>query len=363
MQYEELNQKYGTVAKEMIPVLNEAVTQAVQADVAITGDDPASLTADFAPTHEFPLLRVVMGSTTDSAYEHQFLLDKSLAGLISSWMVGGEPPEEVGAEQLDAVKEMVAQVLGQLQAAFDGEEHAFTAGSVEVSEVAAQEDLGLPAEGLVATYRFTRGEEEQEHHITHVVQGDALSASEEETPAEETAGEETSGEEAVVGEETPGEETPGEETPAEEALDMGEDFATDLVGDEEGLVGTGDMDDLFGDTGDSETVIEASPADFEEFGETGASNGKGRQIDMLLDVELDVTVELGRKIMYVEDILRLGKGSVVELDKLAGEPVDILVNGKKLAEGEVVVIEDHFGVRLTHLMDARARIKSLGRGG
>ena len=65
--------------------------------------------------------------------------------------------------------------------------------------------------------------------------------------------------------------------------------------------------------------------------------------------------------MLVEEILRLGKGSVIELDKLAGEPVDILVNGKKLAEGEVVVIEDHFGVRLTQLIDASARIRSLGR--
>ena len=74
-----------------------------------------------------------------------------------------------------------------------------------------------------------------------------------------------------------------------------------------------------------------------------------------------MTVELGRKIMLVEEILRLGKGSVVELNKLAGEPVDILVNGKKLAEGEVVVVEDHFGVRLTHLINPRERIKSLGR--
>ena len=82
---------------------------------------------------------------------------------------------------------------------------------------------------------------------------------------------------------------------------------------------------------------------------------------MLLDVNLDITVELGRKVMNVEEILRMGKGSVIELNKLAGEPVDILVNGKKLAEGEVVVIEDHFGVRLTHLINPRERIRSLGK--
>ncbi len=355
MEYEQLNQKYGAAVNALMSVLSEAAKQAVQAEVTIKGDEPGPLTDEFAPGHEFPLVRVALGSTTDSAYEHQFLLDKSLAGLIFSWMVGEEPPEEVGAEHLDAVKEVVAQVLGQLQAALDGEEHAFTAGEVEVTEVTGQEDLGLPDGALVASYHFTRGEEEQEYLVTHVMKGDVLATAEGETPAEETSGEE------VVGEEAPGEETPEADTPGDETVDIGEDIAADLVGDEADLGAAGDMDDLFGDAGDSEAVIEASPAEFEGFEETGPSNGKGRKIDLLLDVELDVTVELGRKIMYVEEILKLGKGSVVELDKLAGEPVDILVNGKKLAEGEVVVIEDHFGVRLTHLLEARDRIKSLGR--
>lgn len=355
MEYEQLNQKYGGAANALMSALSEAVKQALQAEVTIKGDEPGQLTDEFTPGHEFPLVRIALSSTTDSAYEHQFLLDKSVAGLIFSWMVGEDPPEEVGAEHLDAVKEMVAQVLGQLQAALDGEEHAFTAGDVEVTEVTGQEDLGLPEEGLVASYRFTRGEQDQEYLVTHVVKGDVLTTAEGETPAEETSGKE------IVGEEAASEEVPGEETAGKETVDTGEDFVADLVGDEAGLGAADDVDDLFGDAGDSEAVIEASPAEFEGFEDTGPSNGKGRKIDMLLDVELDVTVELGRKIMYVEDILKLGKGSVIELDKLAGEPVDILINGKKLAEGEVVVIEDHFGVRLTHLLEPRDRIKSLGR--
>ncbi|MCH7496313.1 MAG: flagellar motor switch protein FliN [Candidatus Marinimicrobia bacterium] len=124
------------------------------------------------------------------------------------------------------------------------------------------------------------------------------------------------------------------------------------------------MDALFGDSGADTAgggIVEISQADFGDLGESAApANGRGRKIDMLLDVKLEVTVELGRKDMLVEEILRLGKGSVIELDKLAGEPVDVLVNGKKLAEGEVVVVEDHFGVRLTHLLETRERIKSLG---
>ncbi|UCH11791.1 MAG: flagellar motor switch protein FliN [Fidelibacterota bacterium] len=148
------------------------------------------------------------------------------------------------------------------------------------------------------------------------------------------------------------------------AADISEDQPIDLApGEEEALAGAEEEDlaALFGDAADEGGVVEVSPADFDELIEAAPGDGKGRKINLLLDVELDVSVELGRKIMIVDEILRLGKGSVIELNKLAGEPVDVLVNGKKLAEGEVVVVEDHFGVRLTHLLDPKERIKSLGR--
>jgi flagellar motor switch protein FliN/FliY len=81
---------------------------------------------------------------------------------------------------------------------------------------------------------------------------------------------------------------------------------------------------------------------------------------MLMDVEMEIYVELGKKTMLVKDILKLGKGSVVELEKAAGEPLGIFVNGRKLAEGEVVVVDDHFGIRITQLAGTKERIKSLG---
>jgi len=82
-------------------------------------------------------------------------------------------------------------------------------------------------------------------------------------------------------------------------------------------------------------------------------------IERLLDVSLMVSVELGRKHMQIKDILELGPGKIVELDKLAGEPVDLLVNGKVLARGEVVVVDENFGVRITDLIDPKERIKML----
>ena len=81
---------------------------------------------------------------------------------------------------------------------------------------------------------------------------------------------------------------------------------------------------------------------------------------MLLDVMLPVTIELGRTQMYIKKILDLERGSIVELDKMAGEPVDLYINNKKMAEGEVVVVDKHFGVRITNLIDPADRIKNLG---
>jgi len=77
----------------------------------------------------------------------------------------------------------------------------------------------------------------------------------------------------------------------------------------------------------------------------------GRNLDLLLNVSLQVTAELGKAKMNVRDILKLGTGSVVELDRLAGGPVDLLVNDKLVARGEVVAIDDKFGVRITELID------------
>ncbi len=83
------------------------------------------------------------------------------------------------------------------------------------------------------------------------------------------------------------------------------------------------------------------------------------KLDMLYDLQLVVSIELGRTNMLIRDILRLGRGSVVEFDKLVSEPVDVLVNGKKVAEGEVVVIDKHFGIRITSLVDPADRLRSL----
>lgn len=85
-----------------------------------------------------------------------------------------------------------------------------------------------------------------------------------------------------------------------------------------------------------------------------------QSIDFILDIPLEVTVELGRTSMLINDLLQLGQGSVIELNKLAGEPLEVLVNRKLVARGEVVVVNEKFGVRLTDIVSPIERVKSLG---
>lgn len=90
-----------------------------------------------------------------------------------------------------------------------------------------------------------------------------------------------------------------------------------------------------------------------------AAPQSARSMDLLLDVELPVTVELGHTQMPIKNILELGVGSVVRLEKVAGEPVDIRVNGKLVARGEVVVVDENFGVRILGLIDPDQRLSPL----
>ncbi|MEN8699470.1 flagellar motor switch phosphatase FliY [Bacillus infantis] len=104
---------------------------------------------------------------------------------------------------------------------------------------------------------------------------------------------------------------------------------------------------------------QVQPAAFSNFETHQLQETETKNLDMLLDIPLQVTVELGRTKRSVKDILQLSAGSIVELDKLAGEPVDILVNSRLIAKGEVVVIEENFGVRVTDIISQSDRIKKL----
>jgi len=105
----------------------------------------------------------------------------------------------------------------------------------------------------------------------------------------------------------------------------------------------------------------ARPVEFEPL-EPRRTSSSDRNLDLLLDVPLQVTVELGRTRMRIRDVLSLGIGAVIELERAAGEPVDLYVNDRLFARGEVVVIEENFGVRVTEILSPEQRLRTLSRG-
>lgn len=94
-------------------------------------------------------------------------------------------------------------------------------------------------------------------------------------------------------------------------------------------------------------------------GTTGTAGGETRNFDLLLDIPLEVTAEIGRSTLPLRELLQLTPGAVVELAKLAGEPLDVLVNGKLIARGEAVLVNDKFGVRLTDIVSPSERLEGL----
>lgn len=105
---------------------------------------------------------------------------------------------------------------------------------------------------------------------------------------------------------------------------------------------------------------QAAAAAFQDF--SGGSKGAtANDIDFILDIPVQLTVELGRTKIAIKNLLQLAQGSVVELDGMAGEPMDVLVNGCLIAQGEVVVVNDKFGIRLTDIISPSERIRKLNR--
>lgn len=113
---------------------------------------------------------------------------------------------------------------------------------------------------------------------------------------------------------------------------------------------------------DDLTDIDEDAEDLEEGeeGERASDPMDSKSLDLILDIPLTVTVELGRCKMLINDLLQLGQGSVIELTKLVGEPLEVLVNQKLVARGEVVVVNEKFGVRLTDIVTTMERVQSLG---
>ena len=112
--------------------------------------------------------------------------------------------------------------------------------------------------------------------------------------------------------------------------------------------------------GSQDSVEDYQPATFSDTGgAAGAAGSAGNNLDVILDIPVMLSMEIGRTSITIQELLQLARGSVVELDRMAGEPLDVLVNGTLVARGEVVVVNDKFGVRLSDVISPAERVGSL----
>jgi flagellar motor switch protein FliN/FliY len=110
----------------------------------------------------------------------------------------------------------------------------------------------------------------------------------------------------------------------------------------------------------NEETVTVQPVKFASFEDLSQTQGEAnKNLDILMDIKLQLTVELGRTELPIKKVLELTRGSIIELEKVAGEPVELFANGKLVAHGEVVVIEDNFGLRITSITDTEDRLKGI----
>lgn len=136
------------------------------------------------------------------------------------------------------------------------------------------------------------------------------------------------------------------------------DNVEDQVSDDDWAAAMGEQATVEATT---ETAAPAAAAVFEQFSNAASEPATPQGFDMIMDIPVSLTVELGRTKISIRNLLQLAHGSVVELDGLAGEPMDVLVNGTLIAQGEVVVVNEKFGIRLTDIITPQERMRKLNR--
>jgi len=293
--------------QELEPVVKTALDQLLQKDLQLqkeTREEPDLAAA--VNKQSFPV--VVLSFVTGGKTNHLTIMDQAFVTQFYSWMIADEPAAEVTDEHFEGLREALDQVFGQIKLAVADDQANYEISELELKLMKSGEELAdrisnEPA--MYSTYSVTV-DDKQFNLFWYCWPNSGLD------------------EETNIGTENQGSQMVEEMNPA-------------------------NMD-----------PVTVQPAEFGNLSGSGSDLGNSRNVDMLLDVNLDVTVELDRKMILISELLKLGKGSIIELEKSAGEPLDILVNGRKFAEGEVVVIDDRFGIRLTQLLSPKDRIKSLG---
>jgi flagellar motor switch protein FliN/FliY len=272
-----------------------------------------------------PAVIVTIDYTEGLDGRNLFLLSIPDASVVADLMMGGEgsPAQELSELHTSAIAEAMNQMMGSASTAIAemaGRRVDISAPQVRTLDLSVDstlDELGIRAEMVRTSFQLRVGEL-LDTTLMQLMPIDFARA-------------------LVGGLMNPSEEAPGAGAPAAEAA----------------------ADDRHLQALPAPPV--ARPVTFPSLDDAQADPG-GSDISLLLDVPLQVTVELGRTQLKIRNVLELVPGSIIELDKLAGEPVDVLVNGKPIARGEVVVIDEEFGVRITDVASHAKRLRGLAAG-
>jgi len=289
-------------------VLGTITNQSINFDIAGFDD------FDFSQINtgiEIPCVLLSIMYTGQQNFQLQLVIDKNAVSTLADLMMLGEGEAEyIPDEHNDAMKEMCNQILGSMTAEFSGEGINLTGnvGDIELTDMEIQQDFFIDNKMLTLQFSVV-GKKFQCYLIFDNQSIESINNS----------------------------------FSADDVPSFSSNQATFNSAPKK-----------------QEEPVRVSRAQFSEFEEVRPSSGKNINIDLLLDVSLPVTVELGRKDMKIKEVLEIGQGSVVELDKLAGDLVDLMINGKKFAVGEVMVADDNYAVRIVSLVSREERIRSLG---
>ncbi|MEB3328548.1 MAG: flagellar motor switch phosphatase FliY [Candidatus Sericytochromatia bacterium] len=371
----------GAAASTMTMLLNKTVALAVE---EVSEIEPVALGAE----HPAPAVLVTLDLQTGSDHPHLFVMQPADAAVVCDLMMGGEgtsPAADLDEAQLSAIGEAFNQGLGNAANTLSTlmlRRVTITPPRVTVGPIASHAGLQTLAAGGTLTlvrHRFTLEglvdsvllELVPHHSARELVEILVMAADNPEVA--QAAGQVGGPVGASQVAASPAPAAPPAPPAASAWAEAAEatvprsavaDIAPSAVAAATGgglppmgLTATGPAAALAG-TFPQQDPVSVKAAQFAPL--TRQAGGEGLSgLDLILDVTLKVTVELGRTKMQIREVLDLGKGSVVELDKLAGEPVDMLVNGKLIAKGEVVVIDENFGIRLTEIVSPQERFNSL----
>ncbi len=293
--------KYKEQIDELREVLSKSLSDLFQRSVMIVEEVKVSSDINKSLSQiEYPQIALMFQSgKSKHPLNHLILFPEHFVLMSYAWMINEDPTESVDENHLDGLREIFNQILGQTRMAIPDDSYRFHVENLQVGVAESAKDVYQGANGFYVIEANIKLESENESFkIQHLVWNDQwrVEQNEEENDFEEKAEEEQ---------------------------------------------------------------VAVEPVEFGSLGGNGQPYETSPNIEMLLDVDLEISVELDRKSILVSDLLKMGKGSIIEFNKSAGEPLDILVNGRKFAEGEVVVIDDKFGIRITQLMSPKERLKTL----